>query len=366
MKQSLLVADVTTQKEGRRSGGSAFKFGETLEGGEDGDANSSSSDEEIDMNEEHMQGSTAMSKMKKKQSSSDLAAKKKKAAKKRKSARVRARASTKGQKEIDARQYQIEGEKTYFFDYNTVETVLLGCAVLICLSGVMFENERYTERNDVDYEKEVITWCVFAIIFGSLIYYGMVFVAEVFGYTPKCLMKCFASKKTLAAMRNADKVERGEADMEFTGRMHANPSFSANKVAEIELKMTSMKTNMSSMRANQTAAEQRVAKAESKSQQQLEQQANLMKAYRNTTKENEQLKVRQRGGARSGSVSTKKSFDQAGVEAGQSARIRRRPSLSNTSNPLHQSFRKSAETTPVDEAVIPASASDLSFAHDIL
>ena len=155
MKQSLLVADVTTQKEGRRSGGSAFKFGETLEGGEDGDANSSSSDEEIDMNEEHMQGSTAMSKMKKKQSSSDLAAKKKKAAKKRKSARVRARASTKGQKEIDARQYQIEGEKTYFFDYNTVETVLLGCAVLICLSGVMFENDRYTERTDVAYEKEV-------------------------------------------------------------------------------------------------------------------------------------------------------------------------------------------------------------------
>ena len=41
----------------------------------------------------------------------------------------------------------------------------------------------------------------------------MVFVAEVFGYTPKCLMKCFASKKSLAAMRNADKLERGDAEM---------------------------------------------------------------------------------------------------------------------------------------------------------
>ena len=363
MKQSLLVADVTTQKEGRRSrgGGSAFKFGETLQGAEGDDADSSSSDEEIDMNEKHMQGSAAIAKMKKKQSSADVAAKKKKAAKKRKSARTRARASTKGQKELDARQYQIEGEKTYFFDYNTVETVLLGCAVLICLSGVMFENERYTERNDVDYEKEVITWCVFAIIFGSLIYYGMVFVAEVFGYTPKCLMKCFASKKTLAAMRNADKVERGEADMEFTGRMHANPSFSANKVAEIELKMSSMKTNMSSMKANQTAAERRVAEAESKSQEQMEQQANLMKAYRNTTKENEQLKAQKRGSTFH-APSKKKSFDQAGAEVGKPDRIRRRPSLSNTSNPLHQSFRKSAETTPVDEAVVPASDDY----HDIL
>lgn len=60
---------------------------------------------------------------------------------------------------------------------------------------------------------QIITWCVFAIIFGSIIYYGMVFVAEVFGYTPKCLMKCFASKKSLAAMRNADKLERGDAEM---------------------------------------------------------------------------------------------------------------------------------------------------------
>ena len=33
--------------------------------------------------------------------------------------------------------------QVYFFDYNTVETVLLGCAVLVCLSGVMFENERF-------------------------------------------------------------------------------------------------------------------------------------------------------------------------------------------------------------------------------
>ena len=63
------------------------------------------------------------------------------------------------------------------------------------------------------FSSQIITWCVFAIIFGSIIYYGMVFVAEVFGYTPKFLMKCFASKKSLAAMRNADKLERGDAEM---------------------------------------------------------------------------------------------------------------------------------------------------------
>ena len=71
--------------------------------------------------------------------------------------------------------------------------------------------------------------------------------------------------------------------------MHKNPSFSPAKAAEIELKMKTMKNNLS-------VTEQRAADAESKSQAQMEQQANLMKAYRNTTKENEQLKVRQRGG----------------------------------------------------------------------
>ena len=54
--------------------------------------------------------------------------------------------------------------------------------------------------------------------------------------------------------------------------MHKNPSFSPAKAAEIELKMTTMKNNLS-------ATEQRAADAESKSQAQMEQQANLMKAY---------------------------------------------------------------------------------------
>merc|ERR1711865_890539 len=88
-----------------------------------------------------------------------------------------------------AHSHKIKAEKVYFFDYNTVETVLLGCAVLVCLSGVMFENERFQNRTDVLWEKEVMTWCVFGVIFGSIIYYGVVFISEVFGYTPKCIQR---------------------------------------------------------------------------------------------------------------------------------------------------------------------------------
>jgi hypothetical protein len=37
-------------------------------------------------------------------------------------------------------------KREYFWDFNTVEQVLLSCAILVCLSGVMFESDRF--RND--------------------------------------------------------------------------------------------------------------------------------------------------------------------------------------------------------------------------
>ena len=33
----------------------------------------------------------------------------------------------------------------YFFDYNTVELVLLGCAIVVCASGIMFTTGQFTE-----------------------------------------------------------------------------------------------------------------------------------------------------------------------------------------------------------------------------
>ena len=159
MQQSLHVAEVGGR--GSKGGGGAFNFSESGAGGDlaDADDSSSSSEEEMDMNEEHMKPTSALANMKKQQSARisgsgrSMADKKRKAAKKKR--KLAKGKSSKGKKEMEARKFKRESEKSYFFDYNTVETVLLGCAVLICLSGVMFENDRYTERTDVAYEKEV-------------------------------------------------------------------------------------------------------------------------------------------------------------------------------------------------------------------
>ena len=63
-----------------------------------------------------------------------------------------------------------------------------------------------------------MTYAVFAVIFGSIIYYGIVFISEVFGYTPKCIQRMCTNKK----LRHAIKVKDGLGDLKVQN-MTANP-----------------------------------------------------------------------------------------------------------------------------------------------
>ena len=108
-------------------------------------------------------------------------------------------------------------KKQYFFDYNTVEQMLLASAILVCLAGIMFENERFEEREDLEYQKDIITYVVISVIFFSIFYYCVVFVAEVFAYHPACLLRIFASKhmrKEAKRARKADDVDRDVNDLD--------------------------------------------------------------------------------------------------------------------------------------------------------
>eukprot|EP00505_MAST-04D_sp_SCG-Rhode-Island_P001045 Stramenopile-MAST_4_protein_1045 len=90
-----------------------------------------------------------------------------------------------------------ETKRSYFFDYNTVEQVLLACSIFICLAGVMFESDRFEEDEQgalvtgrFDWQREMITFAASGIILFSLVYYFLVFVSEVFGIAPKwCMQK---------------------------------------------------------------------------------------------------------------------------------------------------------------------------------
>jgi hypothetical protein len=57
----------------------------------------------------------------------------------------------------------------YFFNYNTVEMVLLFCCVLISLAGIMFDSDRFQDAT-FNSQKDVITAIVIIVIIASVLY----------------------------------------------------------------------------------------------------------------------------------------------------------------------------------------------------
>jgi len=230
--------------------------------------------------------------------------------------------------------------RSYFFDYNTVESTLLGCAVIVCLSGVMFENERFKDRSDVAWEKEVMTWCVFAVIFGSIFYYSMVFVAEVLGYTPSWLVKCFASRKTRQAQSHA-KGGKTEEEVEMS-----NMAMNSNPMANHQ---------MAGMLAQQKEADEDMEAMEARLKMEKDAKDRLMGQYRNLKKTYEQSNNKPKSKRLSTSKRpAKKAFGQTGAASGRRE--------STTENPIHDSSTK----TPMDGVDESAGLTKPSSMHDML
>jgi hypothetical protein len=68
---------------------------------------------------------------------------------------------------------------SFFWNYNTVESVLLFSAVLVNLAGVMFESGRF-DSGLYEKQKQFLTWAVVLVITVSVIYFGIVLVSEVY------------------------------------------------------------------------------------------------------------------------------------------------------------------------------------------
>jgi len=85
----------------------------------------------------------------------------------------------------------------YFFDYNTVERVLLASSIVVCLAGIMFESGRFYERPDLVWQRDTITVVVIAVVVFSIMYYCVVFIAETgaSGGFVTCLIRTFSEKK---------------------------------------------------------------------------------------------------------------------------------------------------------------------------
>jgi hypothetical protein len=114
----------------------------------------------------------------------------------------------------------------YFWDYNTVEAVLLSCSILICLAGVMFESDRFADTPDGApsrhaWQRDVITYATILLVFVSLIYYATVFLSETGVLQVACLIKLFADKKKAIHRRQEKNLEDGESVGEI--QLSSNP-----------------------------------------------------------------------------------------------------------------------------------------------
>jgi len=67
--------------------------------------------------------------------------------------------------------------RSFFFNYNTVEAVLLFCAALVCLCGVMFESGQF-ESDYYQEQRDTVTGLVLFVIFFSVVYFMVVFISE--------------------------------------------------------------------------------------------------------------------------------------------------------------------------------------------
>jgi hypothetical protein len=125
----------------------------------------------------------------------------------------------------------------YYFDYNTVEQVLIACSIFLSLVAIMFESGQFYQINPRTGVKELrddpTTEAFYTavlvmggtVLIGSLVYYAVVFMAEVVGHVPAFVRMFFASKKTrMQKKREGDAEEDEDEGFEMADvNMYANP-----------------------------------------------------------------------------------------------------------------------------------------------
>ena len=108
----------------------------------------------------------------------------------------------------------------WFTDLNTLEFILLGCGIIVCLAGIMFQSSATDHRALVQEQVDAVTYIVLIVIITSIVYYVLFFLAEV---SPRMMSRCLE----LCRETNNDKQE------EFYDpniNLQENPMFAAPKV----------------------------------------------------------------------------------------------------------------------------------------
>ena len=93
---------------------------------------------------------------------------------------------------------------------SQVEQVLLACAVLVNLAGVMFESNRF-QSEYYQQQRDIVTIFVLLVIFFSILYFCVVFISEV--YTTMYPENCFTRRAEKAGkIKKASRFDTTKAN----------------------------------------------------------------------------------------------------------------------------------------------------------
>jgi hypothetical protein len=150
------------------------------------------------------------------------------------------------------------GPESFFFNYNTMEAILLSCAILVCLCGVMFTSGQLDQPEN-EWQQIIVTIFLTSIFFGSMIYIGTVFASELQIKLPTFLIALFADAKTAREkLAEAGGRDDGYGDVELA----SNPMM---KSAEEEARLKKVRAEAE---VHKRAAQEHAAKAADMADQQ--------------------------------------------------------------------------------------------------
>jgi hypothetical protein len=171
---------------------------------------------------------------------------------------VTRRIATRGKKQnMDAIKKGVERAPAAQFvtNFNTIETTLLTCAILVAMAAVLFESRRL-KNGSSPAVRETLVWITLFIIFGSILYFVVVAFIEIFDTVAPNMFatccKCCSAKKSTIELE----AERGMAGMKASMPDDAstpiNPMLAGNMVGSKALSPDEIEAIIALMRSGQT------------------------------------------------------------------------------------------------------------------
>ena len=143
---------------------------------------------------------------------------------------------------VDARHRKMKSSKTYMFDYNSVELFMIGSAICVCATGIMFTSGNFENREDLEWQASAISVMVIALVIISIFYLFLALFSEITagsaaGVCLKKFQKTFGGRKLRTSSEQEDEGTSRSFELALNP-MHAQDDTADKlKIAEQEKEM---------------------------------------------------------------------------------------------------------------------------------